>query len=291
MEQAREVDIIITTALIPGKKAPRLIEEEMVKAMRPGSVIVDLAAEQGGNAAFTQADKVIDVGGVTIIGYTDLTSRLPTHASQFFGTNVYHLLDEMGGAENFRIDHDDEAVRGALVTEKGALMWPPPPPPAKPAPAEKPATRDDLPRFATQEVAVTTPAKDPKAKRKWGPVPGLLIGAIGFGLISLLPEGFVQQFTVFMLACFVGWHLVWEVSPALHTPLMSVTNAISGIIIVGGILQAAAGPFPVQDYLVNTSSMEATIAMALGAVAILVASINVAGGFLVTQRMLQMFRK
>ena len=290
MEQAREVDIIITTALIPGKKAPLLIEEDMVKAMRPGSVIVDLAAEQGGNAAFTQADQVIDVGGVTIIGYTDLTSRLPTHASQFFGTNVYHLLDEMGGAENFRIDVDDEAIRGALVTKAGALMWPPPPPP-KPPEAVKPETRDDLPRFATQEVPAVGPAEEPKEKREWGPVPGLLIGALGFGLISLLPGGFVQQFTVFLLACFVGWHLVWEVTPALHTPLMSVTNAISGIIIVGGILQASAGTFPAQDYLVNHSSMEATIAMALGAVAILVASINVAGGFLVTQRMLQMFRK
>ena len=289
MEQARQVDIIITTALIPGKKAPLLIEEEMVKAMRPGSVIVDLAAEQGGNAAFTQADQVIEVGGVTIIGYTDLTSRLPKHASQFFGTNLFHLLDEMGGSDNFRIDHDDEAVRGALVVENGALMWPPPPPPAKKE--AKPQIVDELPRFATQEVRIPGPVTEPKPKREWGPVPGLLIGAIGFGLISLLPSGFVQQFTVFLLACFVGWHLVWEVSPALHTPLMSVTNAISGIIIVGGILQASAGTFPAPDYLLNNSSMAATLAMALGAVAVLVASINVAGGFLVTHRMLQMFRK
>jgi len=284
MEQAREVDIIITTALIPGKPAPKLIEADMVKAMRPGSVIVDLAAEQGGNAAFTKADEVVDVGGVTIIGYTDLTSRLATHASQFFGTNVVNLLDDMGGANDFRIDHDDEAVRGALVLENGQMMWPPPapeaPPPAPPV--------DELPKLATQEVPIAPAdegAEESEAQGSSGPWLGLLAGAVGFALIGTLPEGFIQHFTVFLLACFVGWHLVWEVTPALHTPLMSVTNAISGIIIVGGILQAASGSFP------DSANPLATLAMALGGLAILVASINVAGGFLVTHRMLQMFRK
>ena len=269
-EQAAEVDIIVTTALVPGKKAPILITEAMVRSMRPGSVIVDLAAEQGGNCECTEATKTVEVEGVTVIGYTDLTSRLATHASQFFGQNIVHLLDDMGGAENFRIDHDNEAVRGALVLEQGELRWPPPPSKVVAVPAPKPQPSGD-----------TVPELAPVAAPPRGATPrnlGSLGAAVGLTWLGLnAPAEFLQHFTVFVLACFIGWQVVWNVKPALHTPLMAVTNAISGIIIVGGILQAATG--------------ELSVAAFLGAIAILVASINVAGGFLVTQRMLKMFRR
>jgi H+-translocating NAD(P) transhydrogenase subunit alpha len=272
LEQAKEVDIIVTTALIPGKKAPLLITEEMVHAMKPGSVVVDLAAEQGGNCACTVADKTVEVGGVTIIGYTDLTSRLATHASTFFGNNIAHMLDDMGGGEEFRIDHEDEAVRGALILEDGELRWPPPKPKvtavakASPPPVEPPP---DPP----------VPIKSgPPATTSVGKSLGQLAAASALAALGMTaPAEFLQHFTVFVLACFIGWQVIWNVSHSLHTPLMAVTNAISGIIIVGGILQAGTG--------------ELNLPAILGAVAILFASINVFGGFLVTQRMLKMFRR
>ncbi|MCB9758647.1 MAG: Re/Si-specific NAD(P)(+) transhydrogenase subunit alpha [Alphaproteobacteria bacterium] len=267
-QQCAEVDVIITTALVPGKRAPVLITEDMVETLRDGSVIVDLAAEQGGNCALTEPDQVVERHGVTIIGYTDLTSRLATHASQFFSTNICHLLDDMGGATDFRIDHEDDAVRGALVLEDGALMWPPPKPkvaPPKPAPA------------APEPVVAHTPALPVKASSNLGTGIASVVGAAALAFIGVYaPMDFIQHFTVFVLACFIGWQVIWNVSPALHTPLMSVTNAISGIIIVGGMLQAGSG-----DY---------NLAAILGAVAIGVAAINVVGGFMVTQRMLRMFR-
>jgi NAD(P) transhydrogenase subunit alpha len=264
MRQAKDVDIIITTALIPGKPAPLLISEEMVAAMRAGSVIVDLAAESGGNCALTQPGEVVKKRGVTIIGYVDLPSRLAPLASQLYGTNLTHLLSDMGGAEKWRIDLDDQVVRGALILKEGELMWPPPkiePPAAKPAAAKAP------------------PASAHAAKKKGGSsvVPLVVLGALFAAVGAVAPKEFLSHFTVFVLACFVGWQVVWNVTPALHTPLMSVTNAISGIIVVGGMLQL-------------TGDWTAPVTL-IGAFAVLLACVNVSGGFLVTQRMLRMFRR
>lgn len=271
LEQAKDVDIIITTALIPGKPAPRLITEEMVKAMRPGSVIVDLAAETGGNCELTETGKVVVKHAVNIVGYADLPSRLAQTASQLYGNNLNHFLGDLGGAEGFHIDLDDDVVRGALILHDGELMWPPPAPKHPPEPA-KPA----------QKPAQGAPAKPSEAEvqRKRG-VRSAIVLTLMAAVLALLggkaPEAFLSHLTVFVLACFVGWQVIWNVTPALHTPLMSVTNAISGIIIVGGMLQIS-GP---TDSLVTI----------LGAAAVLLATINIAGGFLVTQRMLKMFQK
>jgi NAD(P) transhydrogenase subunit alpha len=264
-EQARQVDIIVTTALIPGKPAPVLLTRDIVEVMHPGSVIVDLAAEAGGNCEYTKPGQVVVEQGVTIIGYMDLPSRLAPTASQLYGTNLCHLLSDMGGASKWRVNLEDEVVRGALVLHEGELMWPPPkreapvPPPAAPAVA---------------------PAHAPAAQRKSGA--GGLIGLVlgGALLVALgwvAPAAFVAHFTVFVLACFIGWQVVWNVTPALHTPLMSVTNAISGIILIGGMLQVS-GPL-------------SSLTTLLAAAAVLLAMINVAGGFLVTERMLAMFRR
>lgn len=264
--QAKEVDIIITTALIPGRPAPLLLPRDIVEVMKPGSVIVDMAAESGGNCEVTQPEKVIEYNGVTIIGYVDLPSRLAPTASQLYGTNLAHLLTDLGGADKFRIDHDDEVVRGALVLEKGQLMWPPPKPKAAPL-------TPNLTKAAPPEAHA--PKKTEKKSYTWYVlgVLGVLFASIGWGA----PPEFQAHFTVFVLACFVGWQVVWNVSPALHTPLMSVTNAISGIILIGGMLQIS-GP------------IDAPVTL-LAALAVLVATINVAGGFLVTQRMLRMFHR
>ena len=267
-KQCREVDIVITTALIPGKTAPLLITEEMIKVMRPGSVIVDLAAEAGGNCAATKPGEVVVHNGVTVIGFVDMPSRLAPTASQLYGTNLLHLLTHMGGGQNFRIDLADAVVRGSIVAHDGALLWPPP----RVEPSSKPpATAAKA--MPTKTVHGTTAPPNRKVQL------GVLIGA--FSLLALIgavaPKELVSHLTVFVLACFVGWQVVWSVTPALHTPLMSVTNAISGIILVGGMLQIS-GPV----------SSPVTI---LSAVAVLLATINIAGGFLVTQRMLRMFQK
>ncbi|MCB9566116.1 MAG: Re/Si-specific NAD(P)(+) transhydrogenase subunit alpha [Myxococcales bacterium] len=265
--QAQEVDIIITTALIPGRPAPRLLERYHVEAMKPGSVIVDMAAERGGNCELTQPGEAIVHNGVTIVGYTDLPSRMAAQSSQLYGSNLCHLLDDMGKNDGFKVNLEDVVVRGALVLKDGEMMWPPPkiadPSPPKPKPSATPA-------------ADAHKAKEEK-KKKGSPLSLLLVGAILLGIGVGAPAGFLSHFTVFVLACFVGYQVIWSVTPALHTPLMSVTNAISGIIIIGGMLQVSGEPLA-----------PATI---LGAVAILVATINIAGGFLVTQRMLKMFRK
>jgi NAD(P) transhydrogenase subunit alpha len=265
--QAKDVDIIITTALIPNRPAPILITEEMVKSMKKGSVIVDLAAENGGNCALTDPGKVVERHGVHILGYTDLPSRLAPTASLLFGNNLTHLLADLGGASHFHLDLADEVVRGALVLRDGELLWPPPPRP--------PAALPPDPKLA----AIKAPA--PLIKEKPKSVAGLafvVLGALAFlGLGLVAPPAFLSHLTVFALACIVGWQVVWNVTPALHTPLMSVTNAISGIIVIGGMLQVSGPP---------TSAV-----VILGAVAILLASINIAGGFLVTQRMLKMFRR
>jgi len=265
--QATDVDIIITTALIPNRPAPILITEEMVKSMKKGSVIVDLAAENGGNCALTEPGQVVERHGVHILGYTDLPSRLAPTASLLFGNNLTHLLADLGGASHFKLDLADEVVRGALVLSHGELMWPPPArPPAVLPPAPKPAP--------PKAPAAAAAAKTPSAL---GPAFAILGAAALVYLGSVAPPSFLSHLTVFALACIVGWQVVWNVTPALHTPLMSVTNAISGIIVIGGMLQVSGPP---------TSPI-----VMLGAAAILLATINIAGGFLVTQRMLRMFRR
>ncbi|MGB8702905.1 MAG: Re/Si-specific NAD(P)(+) transhydrogenase subunit alpha [Thermosynechococcaceae cyanobacterium] len=265
--QAKDVDIIVTTALIPGKPAPKLITREMVESMKAGSVIVDMAAEQGGNCEVTRPGEIYRYQDVAIIGLTDLPSRMANQASQLYGTNLCHLLKDMGGSENYTINYDDEVVRGALVLHEGQLTWPAPKPAAPPQTA--------APAPTTPAAATPVPAAKPKSSNGW--IWMVLIGAALVGMGLGAPESFLSHFIVFVLACFVGWQVIWNVAPALHTPLMSVTNAISGIIILGGMLQIS-GPL----------TSPTTI---LGAIAILVGTINIAGGFWVTQRMLNMFRK
>ncbi len=267
--QAAEVDIIVTTALIPGKPAPKLITEEMVKSMAHGSVIVDLAAEQGGNCALTEPNKVTQKHGVTIIGYTDLPSRLPTQSSRLYATNVRHLLTDLCPEKNGElvVNMDDEVIRGATVIKAGEITWPPPAPklsaaPPKPAIAKAPAP----------------PKAEEAGKAGWGGPLLLLVGALVFaGIGATAPPQFLTHFTVFVLAIFIGYKVVWSVTPALHTPLMSVTNAISGIIVLGALLQV--------------SGALGSLVTILAAIAVLISTINIAGGFLVTQRMLGMFRK
>lgn len=279
-EQAKRVDVIVTTALIPGKKAPTLITEEMVRSMKPGSVIVDLAAQQGGNCELTVPHELNEVHGVQVIGFTDLTSRMSTQASALYSGNLVNLLTDMVVDGNFTVDFDDEVVRGATVTREGSITWPPPKSAVKPKPVGKKAA-------ATPEVVVTPKAKVEKKKAGGGVLSTVgftVLMAILLGLATAIPgSGLMKHITVFVMACFVGWHVIWNVAPALHTPLMSVTNAISGIIIVGGMLQMS-GPLVFETGELNWS-------LALGALAVVVAAINIAGGFLVTQRMLKMFRK
>jgi NAD(P) transhydrogenase subunit alpha len=269
LAQAKDVDIIITTALIPNRPAPILITEDMVKAMKKGSVIVDLAAENGGNCALTVPGQVVEQYGVHILGYTDLPSRLAPTASVLYGNNITHLLADLGGASHFHLDLADEVVRGALVLRDGELLWPPPPRPPAALPAE--------PKFAPKLPAAAKAAAAEKKSSVAGPIGAVVAAAALVGLGMVAPPAFLSHLTVFALACIVGWQVVWNVTPALHTPLMSVTNAISGIIVIGGMLQVSGPP--------------SSAAVMLGAAAILLATINIAGGFLVTQRMLRMFRR
>ena len=265
-EQAKEVDIIITTALIPGKPAPELILEEHVVAMKDGSVIVDLAAEQGGNCKLSEAGKIVKVHGVSIIGYTDLPSRMAAQASQLYGTNLRHLLTDMTKEKdgNAKVDFEDEVVRGATAVKGGEITFPPPAPKLSAAPA-KPA----------EKPAEVKPVEEESSAM--GPLITFGVGALAlFGLGAIAPASFMAHFTVFVLACFVGYMVIWNVSAALHTPLMSVTNAISSIIVIGAILQISSG--------------EKTIMWVAG-FAVLITSINIVGGFAVTRRMLEMFRK
>jgi NAD(P) transhydrogenase subunit alpha len=268
--QARDVDIIITTALIPNRPAPILITEEMVKSMKNGSVIVDLAAENGGNCALTEPGRVVERHGVHILGYTDLPSRLAPTASLLFGNNLTHLLADLGGASHFHLDLADEVVRGALVLRKGELLWPPPQRPPVALPPDPKTVAAKVPAAPATVVR----EKKPSAA---GPVFAIIaaLALVGLGLVA--PPAFLSHLTVFALACIIGWQVVWNVTPALHTPLMSVTNAISGIIVIGGMLQVSGPP--------------SSPIVILGAAAILLATINIAGGFLVTQRMLRMFRR
>ena len=265
-EQAEEVDIIITTALIPGKPAPELITEDMVKSMREGSVIVDLAAAMGGNCKLSEPDKVVVKHGVSIIGYTDLPSRLPTQSSQLYATNLRHLLNDMTPEKDgvIQIDFEDEAIRGATVAKDGEITFPPPAPKLSAAPVKKDEPKEDIKTISAEE-------------EKGSSWLSYVLGGVAFlGLGLVAPASFVAHFTVFVLACFVGYMVIWNVSPALHTPLMSVTNAISSIIIIGALLQISA-PDP--------------WVMGLSGLAVLITSINIFGGFAVTQRMLDMFKK
>ncbi|MDD5227355.1 MAG: Re/Si-specific NAD(P)(+) transhydrogenase subunit alpha [Methylococcales bacterium] len=264
--QAKEVDIIVTTALIPGKPAPKLITTEMVQSMRAGSVIVDLAAEQGGNCELTEKDNVVVKHGVTIIGYTNLPSRLANQSSQLYATNLRHLLTELCPQKDgtIYVNFDDEVLRGATVIKEGKITWPPLPPTLSAAPAAKVET----------VVAPEKPPLIPVALKQFAP---LIVGVFAlFSVGSVAPSSFMSHFTVFVLACFIGYQVIWNVKPSLHTPLMSVTNAISGIIVIGALVQVSSPSFGIS---------------LLAGLAILIATINISGGFLVTRRMLEMFRK
>ncbi|EOW6511141.1 Re/Si-specific NAD(P)(+) transhydrogenase subunit alpha [Cronobacter malonaticus] len=266
--QAKEVDIIVTTALIPGKPAPKLITRDMVDSMQPGSVIVDLAAQNGGNCEYTVPNKIfVTANGVKVIGYTDLPGRLPTQSSQLYGTNLVNLLKllckEKDGA--VVVDFDDVVVRGVTVILDGEVTWPAPP-----------IQVSAQPQAAASAKPQAAPVEPPAPSSPWRKYALIALAIILFGwLANVAPKEFLGHFTVFALACVVGYYVVWNVSHALHTPLMSVTNAISGIIVVGALLQIGDGGW------ISFFSF----------IAILIASINIFGGFTVTQRMLKMFRK
>jgi len=278
-KQAKEVDIIITTALIPGKPAPRLITADMVKSMKAGSVIVDMAAERGGNCELTEPGKTVVKHGVTIVGYTDLASRLAKQSSTLYATNLFRLTEELCKTKDgvINVNMEDDAIRGLTVIKEGSITWPPPPLTLPAPPAPKPAAAPKAPGHgepsgpaSAKSVAIT-----------------FLVGAALFWFIGAnAPAAFLAHFTVFVLACFIGYMVIWNVTPALHTPLMSVTNAISSIIAIGALVQVApplvagAGADRPETWIIG-----------LAVVSIALVAINMFGGFAVTQRMLQMFRK
>lgn len=270
--QAAEVDVVITTALIPGRPAPKLWMADAVALMRPGSVVVDLAASRGGNCELTQPGKVVDVGGVTIIGEVDLTQRMADHASRLLARNLLALLKEFGGGSGWTIDASNDVARCVTVLEAGELRWPARPPEPTPAPTAK--------ANAAVQPPPSRPVKHPEPPAETPPwvavAVGLVVVPLGFMMAPYAPAQFLEHLKIFILACFIGWQVIWNVSPALHTPLMAVTNAVSGIIIIGGMLQIAS---------------DSMLAATLGFFAILFASINVFGGFGVTHRMLGMFRR
>ncbi len=262
-KQAKEVDLIITTAQIPGRPAPKLILKDMVESMKPGSVIVDLAASSGGNCELTRPGEIYEHNGVIILGKLD---QLPSQASNLYGNNLCHLLDDMGKNDQFKIDMNDDIVGRAMVVYDGKINWPPKPLSVSATPAKK---------VEEKKPALT---ETPKEEKNLSSLVVLaFLGALLYFIGLFAPKEFLSHFTVFVLSCFIGWQVVWNVSHSLHTPLMSVTNAISGIIIIGGIL-----------HLKTDLSAPITI---LASVAILVATINIAGGFFITHRMLKMFKR
>ena len=262
-EQAAEVDVIITTALIPGKEAPKLITKEMVEVMKPGSVIVDLASQQGGNCELCEKDKIVNHNGVNIIGFTDLPSRLPSQSSELYSNNLCHILDELTPNKdgNININMDDDVIRGMTIVNKGSITYPPP--------------KIEVSVSTKNEEKKIEPAAEP-VKKKTTVLPALIALSSLFVVGAFAPASFMSHFTVFVLSCFVGYMVIWNVTASLHTPLMSVTNAVSSIIIIGAITQ------------ISTTD---TLSLILSGVAVFIASINIFGGFAVTKRMLGMFRK
>jgi len=278
-QQTQECDIIITTALIPGKPAPKLITAEMVRNMKPGSVIVDMAAEQGGNCELTEPGKAVVKHGVTIVGYTDLASRMARQSSTLYGTNLFRLTEELCKTKDgvINVNMEDDAIRGLTVIKEGAITWPAPPLVVAAKPAPKPASAP----VAKKGHGHGEPS---------GPMPaGQLVIVAGIAAVLFVlvgayaPAAFLSHFTVFVLACFVGYMVVWNVKPALHTPLMSVTNAISSIIAIGALVQISP--------MANAAARPNTLIIVLASLALVLTAINMFGGFAVTQRMLAMFRK
>lgn len=280
-QQAREVDIIITTALIPGKPAPKLITAEMVKSMKPGSVIVDMAAEQGGNCELTVPGQAVVRHDVTIVGYTDLASRLARQSSTLYSNNLLRLTEELCKTKDgvVNVNMEDDAIRGLTVVKDGSITWPAPPL-KLPAPVAKP------------KAAVAAPAAkghghgpgEPMSAKALATV--FAIGAVALlGVGAFAPASFLSHFTVFVLACFIGYMVIWNVTPSLHTPLMSVTNAISSIIAIGALIQIA----PPLDGA--ASGRPSALILGMAVFALVLTAVNMFGGFAVTRRMLAMFRK
>jgi NAD(P) transhydrogenase subunit alpha len=283
-KQAKDVDIIITTALIPGKPAPKLITAEMVKSMRPGSVIVDLAAEQGGNCELTVPGEVVVRDGVTIIGYTDLPSRLAKQASTLYSTNLLRLAEELCKTKDglINVNFDDEVLRGTTVIKAGEITWPPPPPRLSAAPPQ--AKSAAAPAAPAKKSGHGHGAGEPASGKSLAIIFG--VGALLFWLVgAFAPATFLAHFTVFVLACFIGYMVIWNVTPALHTPLMSVTNAISSIIAVGALIQVA------PPLAAGTEGRPGALILGLAVAALTLTAVNMFGGFAVTRRMLAMFRK
>ena len=275
-ELAPQMDIVITTALIPGRPAPKLWTADMVALMKPGSVIIDLAAERGGNCDLTVPDqKIVSENGVTVVGYTDYPSRMAAQASTLYSTNIRHMLTDLTPKKDGVIAHnmEDDVIRGATVAHAGEITYPPPPPKIAAIAAAKPK-----PKVVELTPAERRSKEVAEFRGQTRNQVGLLV--IGGGLLALVgyaaPAEFMQHFIVFALACFIGFSVIWNVSHSLHTPLMAVTNAISGIVILGALLQIGSG-----NWLV----------VILAAISVLIASINIVGGFLVTRRMLAMFQK
>jgi NAD(P) transhydrogenase subunit alpha len=278
-KQAKDVDIIITTALIPGKPAPKLITTEMVQSMRPGSVIVDLAAEQGGNCELTEPGQVVVKHGVTIIGYSDLPSRLSKQSSTLYATNLLRLIEELCKTKDgqINVNMEDDVIRGATVIHQGEITWPPPPPKLSAAPAKPKQAKPPVERKLVH--AASGPMSNAGLALLFG------IGALAFWAVgAYAPPAFLSHFTVFVLACFVGYMVIWNVAATLHTPLMSVTNAISSIVAIGALVQIAP---PV----IEGGSRPDGLILGLAVVALVLTAINMFGGFAVTRRMLAMFRK
>jgi NAD(P) transhydrogenase subunit alpha len=275
-ELAPDIDIVITTALIPGRDAPKLWLADMVSAMKPGSVVVDLAAERGGNCDLTVPDqKIVSENDVTIIGYTDFPSRMATQASTLYATNIRHMMTDLTPAKNGVLVHnmDDDVIRGATVAYQGEITYPPPPPKIKAIAAQKPKVKAKEPTPAEKRAAERSAFRTQTANQ----VGMLVIGALLLLLVgAYAPEAFMGHFIVFVLACFIGFSVIWNVSHSLHTPLMAVTNAISGIVILGALLQVGSNNL---------------IVVILASLSVLIATINIVGGFLVTRRMLAMFQK
>ncbi|MEM8976448.1 MAG: Re/Si-specific NAD(P)(+) transhydrogenase subunit alpha [Pseudomonadota bacterium] len=273
-EQAPDTDIVITTALIPGRPAPELWLKDMVEAMKPGSVIIDLAAERGGNCELTVAgERIVTDNGVTIIGYTDFPSRMATQSSELLSTNIRHLLTDLTPEKDGTIVHDmdDDVIRGATVAHKGEVTWPPPPPKVQAIAKPKPKTPTKTPEEIRAEEEQA--AKTALNRTAWMlGIGGLLLLLVG----SVAPGSFMQHFIVFVLSVFVGFYVIWGVAHSLHTPLMAITNAISSIIIVGALLQIGS---------------ESSLVLVLSALSVLMAAVNIFGGFLVTRRMLAMFER